>query len=136
MGSTPDDDVRGVRRWLRFTGGLALLAGLVWISVPVLGIELVAAPHDSAISLTLALATWGLAVGALYVVTAMIKRGDRRAGFVAVAGTLALVLGLLVVDGVSGPVALVLGVAGGAGMVVYGITALTTAVGPRSAAER
>ena len=35
MASTPGDDVRGVRRWLRLTGGLALLAGLVSLSVAV-----------------------------------------------------------------------------------------------------
>jgi uncharacterized membrane protein HdeD (DUF308 family) len=136
MASTPGDDVRGVRRWLRLTGCLAFLAGLVSISVPVFGIDLVAAPRSSAIGLILALAAWALAIAALRVVTAMLKRGDHRAEFVAITGTLALVLGLLIVAGVSGPAGWVLGLVGGIGLVVYGITALTTVVGPRSAAGR
>jgi uncharacterized membrane protein HdeD (DUF308 family) len=109
MASTPGDDVRGVRRWLRLTGGLALLAGLVSLSVAVLTVD---------------------------AVTAMLKLGDGRAAFVATTGTLAMLLGLVSIAEVSGPAAGVLGLVGGVGLVVYGIAALTTVVGPRSAAGR
>ena len=111
--------------------------GLLALAVTALaGVYLAAAPRNSAIGLPLALAAWGLAAAALPLVIAMLKRGDGDAGFVATTGTLALLLALLIVAGVSGPAAWVLGLVGGVALVVYGIAALTTVVGPRSAAGR
>jgi uncharacterized membrane protein HdeD (DUF308 family) len=69
--TTRRDDVRSVRVWLRLTGGLTLLAGLVCIAV-------------------------------------LVETG----GFGSPARVLALMVGI--------------------GLIVYGITALTTAVGPGS----
>jgi uncharacterized membrane protein HdeD (DUF308 family) len=84
--------------------------------------------------LTLALAAWGLAVGALRVVSAMLERGGWRACSVALTRMLAMLLGLVGVAGMSGPAAWVLGLVRGIGMVVYGIAALIPVMGPRSAA--
>lgn len=117
--------VRPGRRWGDIAlGVLTVLVGLYSLVFPVRG----------AISLTVAVTAWFLARGIMELYVAVAGHGGRLRGYMALAGALDLVLGVLLFVNLPFPAVQFVGLAVGISLAVSGLLTVIAAIGVRAGA--